>query len=207
MNPHFIFNSLNSIQQYVLANNVEDANRYLSIFASLIRETLENSSSGKISLIREVGYLTKYLELERMRFGDRFDYEIEANGLEMESWIELPVMLLQPYVENSVRHGMRYKTEGKGLIQIHFWREFYTIICLIRDNGPGREESIRIKSNQHIEYQSKGMDLSQRRVDILNMIFEEKVFIEVTDVINDYGEVAGTEVKIKITQPTNENSN
>jgi hypothetical protein len=204
MNPHFIFNSLNSIQQYILTNNVEDANRYLSIFAALIRETLENSSSGKISLNREIGYITKYLELERMRFGNTFDFIINANGLEMDTKIEFPVMLVQPYVENAVRHGMRYTTEGKGMIQIDFWRENNHIFCRIKDNGPGRAESFRIKSKQHIEYQSQGMNLTQRRVDILNTIFEEKILIEVKDIINEKGGVAGTEVQLTLTQITNE---
>jgi two-component sensor histidine kinase len=204
MNPHFIFNSLNSIQQYILTNNVEDANRYLSIFAALIRETLENSSSGKISLNREIGYITKYLELERMRFGNTFDFIIDANGLELDTKIEFPVMLIQPYVENAVRHGMRYTTEGKGMIQIDFWRENNHIFCRIKDNGPGRAESFRIKSKQHIEYQSQGMNLTQRRVDILNTIFEEKILIEVKDIINEKGGVAGTEVQLTLTQITNE---
>jgi LytS/YehU family sensor histidine kinase len=204
MNPHFIFNSLNSIQQYILTNNVEDANKYLSIFAALIRETLENSSSGKISLNREIGYITKYLELERMRFGNTFDFIINANGLEMDTKIEFPVMLVQPYVENAVRHGMRYTTEGKGMIQIDFWRENNHIFCRIKDNGPGRAESFRIKSKQHIEYQSQGMNLTQRRVDILNTIFEEKILIEVKDIINEKGGVAGTEVQLTLTQITNE---
>jgi hypothetical protein len=204
MNPHFIFNSLNSIQQYILTNNVEDANRYLSIFAALIRETLENSSSGKISLNREIGYITKYLELERMRFGNTFDFIINANGLEMDAKIEFPVMLVQPYVENAVRHGMRYTAEGKGMIQIDFWRENNHIFCRIKDNGPGRAESFRIKSKQHIQYQSQGMDLTQRRVDILNTIFEEKILIEVKDIINEKGGVAGTEVQLTLTQITHE---
>ena len=207
MNPHFIFNSLNSIQQFVLKNNVEDANRYLGIFATLIRETLENSSSGKISLQREISYLSRYLELERMRLGNMFEFVISSNGLEEDENMKIPVMLFQPFVENAVRHGMRYINDGGGLIRIDFWRDTNNVICRIRDNGPGREESRRIKSKQHIEYQSRGMDLTQRRVDILNMIFEEKVTIDVNDVRNDLGLVAGTEVMITITQVNNEDNN
>ena len=207
MNPHFIFNSLNSIQQFVLKNNVEDANRYLGIFATLIRETLENSSSGKISLQREISYLSRYLELERMRLGNMFEFVISSNGLEEDENMKIPVMLFQPFVENAVRHGMRYINDGGGLIRIDFWRDTNNVICRIRDNGPGREESRRIKSKQHIEYQSRGMDLTQRRVDILNMFFEEKVTIDVNDVRNDLGLVAGTEVMITITQVNNEDNN
>jgi anti-sigma regulatory factor (Ser/Thr protein kinase) len=102
---------------------------------------------------------------------------------------------------------MRYINDGGGLIRIDFWRDTNNVICRIRDNGPGREESRRIKSKQHIEYQSRGMDLTQRRVDILNMIFEEKVTIDVNDVRNDLGLVAGTEVMITITQVNNEDNN
>ena len=207
MNPHFIFNSLNSIQQYILSNNVEDANRYLSIFAALIRETLENSSSGRISLDREIGYITKYLELERMRFGNSFTFTINKYNLDTEAKIEIPVMLLQPYVENAVRHGMRYHSGGEGLIEIDFRSKNGSIICRIKDNGPGRRESDRIRSKQHIQYQSQGMVLTQRRVDILNIIFEDKVSIEIRDVVSEKGFVAGTEVEITITQLNNEDRN
>ena len=207
MNPHFIFNSLNSIQQYILSNNVENANRYLTIFAALIRETLENSSSGRILLDREIGYITKYLELEKMRFGNSFTFTINKHEIDTEAKIEIPVMLLQPYVENAVRHGMRYRTGDGGLIGIDFRIENSSIICCIRDNGPGRKESDRIKSLQHIQYQSQGMNITQRRVDILNTIFEDKVSIEVRDVVSDKVFVAGTEVEIIITQMQNEKSN
>lgn len=204
MNPHFIFNSLNSIQQFILENKVEDANKFLSIFASLIRETLDNSSFSRISLNREIGYITKYLELERLRFGNIFNYTITTNGLEMDNNIELPVMLLQPYVENAVRHGMRYKKDREGLIQIDFFHENSKVICRIRDNGPGRLQSEMMKSKQHILYMSKGMDLTQRRVEILNMVQDDKVSILVRDVVNERGIVSGTEVEITIMLLTNE---
>jgi ligand-binding sensor domain-containing protein/anti-sigma regulatory factor (Ser/Thr protein kinase) len=207
MNPHFIFNSLNAIQQYVLTNNVEDANRYLSIFAALIRETMENSSAGKISLDKEIAYIEKYLKLEQMRFGNSFNYSIQTEGLEHDEAIELPVMLLQPFIENAVRHGIRYLKSGEGLIEIVFEKQDNIFICKIRDNGKGRKLASEIKSKQHIEYQSRGMDLTQRRVEMLNNIYEEKISIFVKDILNASGAVAGTEVIITIIQPQNESVN
>jgi hypothetical protein len=207
MNPHFIFNSLNSIQQYVLTNNVEDANRFLTIFAGLIRETMENSTSGKISLNKDIAYLEKYLALEKMRFGNSFNYQIKIEGIEEIDMIEIPFMLLQPYVENAVRHGVRYLKYGEGLIELIFEKNGDVISCRIRDNGMGREASSKIKSKQHIEYQSRGMELTQRRTDILNKLEADKIDIHIVDIIDSKGSIAGTEVIITIKQPDHDPEN
>jgi LytS/YehU family sensor histidine kinase len=204
MNPHFIFNSLNSIQQYIITNNQEDANKYLTIFASMIRETLENSTMGNISLVKEIEYLSKYLELERLRFGSRFSYSIDFAKIDDINNLILPVMLLQPFVENAVRHGMRYKFDSDGLISISFEMIGYDLHCIIEDNGPGRAKTNAIRSLQHIEYQSRGMDLTKRRIDLLNKISGNKIAINIDDILDIHNNVNGTRVHIIITQ-INEN--
>lgn len=198
MNPHFIFNSLNSIQQFILLNDSESANRFLSIFARLIRETLENSSFRRISLDREIEFLTKYLELEKMRFGEKFNFKIEHDhSLELEM-IKIPVMLLQPYVENALRHGIRYRNDNLGLVEINFELNGDLLTCKVRDNGVGRQAAQEFKKMSHIEYQSKGMNLTQRRLDILNLTSDHSIDFEINDLFDEEGHAAGTEVLLSI---------
>jgi len=198
MNPHFIFNCLNSIQQYILTNDKEKANEYLTGFASLIRQTLYISGKKSITVNEEVAFLTKYLEMEKMRFGDSFIYEISGDDAIEINELELPALLLQPYVENSLRHGIRYKQNGTGKAFISFALNGNTLICRITDNGIGRDKAAQYKNNQHIEYQSKGMSLTAQRIDLLNRINEGKITIEIVDLKSQSGESAGTEVIIKI---------
>jgi hypothetical protein len=198
MNPHFIFNCLNSIQQFILVNDSASANRFLNIFASLIRETLENSVVKKINLKREIEYITKYLDLEKMRFGNKFQYRINI-GIDIEM-VDIPVMLIQPFVENALRHGIRYRNDDEGLVELDFSGDENVLVCIVRDNGVGRAKSMELKSSSHIEYQSRGMELTQRRMEILNHTGEETVDIQIKDLIKENGEASGTEVIITIIQ-------
>lgn len=200
MNPHFIFNSLNSIQQYIFSNNQLSANKYLTIFASLIRETLENSSQGFISIRKEITYLSKYLELEQLRFGMRFSYKIHAEDLLNLEDIMVPVMLLQPFVENAVRHGIRYRLDGHGEINISFLFDNNVLQCFIEDNGPGRAKTTAYKSFQHIEYQSRGMELTQKRIYLLNKIYGDRISFDISDIEDERGLVTGTRVHLLIAQ-------
>jgi hypothetical protein len=198
MNPHFIFNCLNSIQQFILVNDSASANRFLNIFASLIRETLENSVIKKINLKREIEFITKYLELEKMRFGNKFQYRIHIDiDIEM---VDIPVMLIQPFVENALRHGIRYRNDDEGFVELDFSGDENVLVCTIRDNGVGRARSMELKSSSHIEYQSRGMELTQRRMEILNLSGEETVDIQINDLKHKDGEESGTEVIITIMQ-------
>jgi len=198
MNPHFIFNCLNSIQQYIISNNPEKANEYLTGFASLIRQTLESSSKKSITIEEEIAYITSYIEMEAMRFGDNFDYVIHADAAVKNNNIEVPALLLQPYVENALRHGIRNKTSGTGKIEIGFSVKDNVLSCIIKDNGVGRQKAMELKSKLHIEYQSKGMSLTEKRVNLLNRINESNISIEVRDLTDSTGMPAGTLVEIKI---------
>ncbi|MGC4101338.1 sensor histidine kinase [Ferruginibacter sp.] len=198
MNPHFIFNCLNSIQQYILINEKEKANEYLTGFAALIRQTLDISAQKAISVSEEASYLKKYLDMERMRFGDSFEYNITIDPAVNADQTELPALLLQPYVENCLRHGIRYKKEGTGKVDILFSVKGTCLYCAIRDNGIGREKAAEYKSKQHIEYQSKGMSLTSKRIELLNTVNDNKINVAVTDMLNDDGSAAGTLVEINI---------
>ncbi len=198
MNPHFIFNCLNSIQQYILTNNKEKANQYLTDFAALIRQTLDISSQKTISIATEASYLKKYLEMECMRFGNTFTYAIKLSADVEADYIQVPALLLQPYVENSLRHGIRYKTGGGGNIEISFSMQQDILYCSVKDNGIGRDKAKVFKSKQHIEYQSKGMHLTSKRIELLNAINERKITVNVTDLLNTDTTPAGTLVEIKI---------
>jgi anti-sigma regulatory factor (Ser/Thr protein kinase) len=198
MNPHFIFNCLNSIQQYILTNDKEKANQYLTGFASLIRQTLYISDKKSIKVSEEIGFLTEYLEMEKMRFGDSFMYEIIVEESVNADFIEMPALLLQPYVENSLRHGIRYKHDGKGRAIISFEVKENMLICRIIDNGIGREKAATYRNLEHIEYQSKGMSLTEKRVKLLNTISDRQISIEIMDLKNEQGDPVGTEVIVQI---------
>lgn len=198
MNPHFIFNCLNSIQQYILTNDKEKANLYLTGFASLVRQTLDNSGKKTITVAEEVRYLTTYIEMEKMRFGDNFIYTITVDGSINADFVEIPAMLFQPYVENCLRHGIRYREAGFGKVDISFSKVNEILCCSIKDNGIGREKAKELKSQQHIEYQSKGMSLTEKRIALLNAISREKIEIKVIDLKDALGNADGTEIIINI---------
>lgn len=197
MNPHFIFNCLNSIQNFIVHNDFETTNQYLTEFSYLIRQTLDNSTKSTITLDNEVTYLTRYLEMEKMRFSHSFDYRFEIDPSIDRELVHIPAMLLQPYVENSIRHGVRYIKEGGGLITIKFQKEGQTLICIIQDNGIGRKKASEFKSQLHVEYQSKGMTLTAERILILNRQLEEPITIEVNDLLDPEYKAAGTKITIR----------
>lgn len=198
MNPHFIFNCLNSIQQFIMLNDKEKANKYLTEFANLIRNTFDNSGKKNITVAEEAGYLDKYLDLEQLRYGDGFKYEINIDDTVEKDFTIMPAMLLQPYVENSLRHGIRNKKEGGGIVIISFKQQNNILICTVTDNGVGRGAALLLKSKEHIEYQSKGMQLTSRRIELLNTGLENNITMEVKDLFDDKGFPRGTEIIIQI---------
>jgi len=197
MNEHFIFNSLSSIQNYINRNDVDSANFYLANFGALIRQTMEISATPVISLKEELEYLNNYLTLEKMRFGKKFNYLLTNNISSFSAEdIIFPSMVLQPYVENAIRHGLRHKTEGQGLLEISFICENGFIVCHVRDNGVGRKAAAELKSKMHIEYRSKGIKLSEDKVFLFNRVNNSKIRVEIEDLINEQGKALGTLVKV-----------
>jgi LytS/YehU family sensor histidine kinase len=196
MNPHFIFNCLNSIQQYVFAQDIFAANKYITGFAKLIRATLNNSTRTFIFLSEETDYLNSYLSLEKLRFKDMMDYFIDVDpGINRHDLL-IPPMLIQPYVENSMRHGLRHKTDGKGYIRIKMMQMDNQLVVIVEDNGIGRERAAQYKTGEHIEYQSKGMILTADRIRMMNAGNEERITVEVTDLKDAQDRATGTRVTI-----------
>jgi LytS/YehU family sensor histidine kinase len=197
MNPHFIFNCLNSIQNFIITNDLESTNLYLSEFAHLIRQTLDNSEKSTISITNEIKYLKGYLEMERMRFGHSFNYTIEVDPALDPDMEHIPTMILQPFIENSIRHGIRYKENGIGSIDIKFQKISEGFVCIIQDNGIGRKKASEYKSKMHVEYQSKGMLLTAERINILNRQLAEPITIEINDLTDAPDQATGTRITLR----------
>lgn len=191
MNPHFIFNALNSVNNFIAKSDERSANRYLSDFSTLMRSVLENSEQDYIPLSKELNLLELYIKLEHSRFPDKFDYKIRIDeALDVPNF-QIPPMLLQPYIENAIWHGLRYKEE-KGLLEVRVISKGYNEleIC-ISDDGIGRKKSAELKTQHQKKQKSKGMGNIKQRVSILNDMHKDKVAIQISD-LTENG--AGTKV-------------
>ncbi|NML35923.1 histidine kinase [Chitinophaga sp. G-6-1-13] len=200
INPHFIFNCLNSIQLFVMQRDYEYAQKYLSDFSYLIRKTLDFSRRNFISLADEITYLNTYLGLEKMRFENRMEYEIVVDPEIATAELEIPAMLLQPYVENAVKHGMTNPQQPIGQLTIRFTQIAADMLeCVIADNGIGiaRSRSLRTLPKHH---QSSGMEISQNRAELLNKMYNTEIHIEIIDLSARNEADSGTIVKILIPQ-------
>ena len=195
MNPHFIFNALNSVNSFIATNDERTANRYLSDFSILMRAVLENSEEDFIPLSSEIDLIKRYTMLEHFRFQNRFDYEIEVDEeLDVDAFM-IPPMLLQPYVENAVWHGMRYKEE-KGKLQITFaQKDEETAVITVSDDGVGRKRSKELKTENQKKQKSKGMSNIKKRIAILNEMYGDRISVAVSDIFEN-GE--GTQVQLFI---------
>lgn len=197
MNPHFIFNSLNSIQYYVINNDIDGANKYISLLGDLIRRTLYYSSKAEIKLSEEICYVSSYLELEKMRLQDAFTFNISVEpGIDADIHF-IPPLLLQPFVENAIRHGIKYLDTSDGKIEVAVYRKGNGLMYTITDNGVGRELTSKFKKNYHHEYQSKGIELSRNRIVFMSND-KVKPYIQIYDLKNKEGRAAGTQVVIFI---------
>jgi len=196
MNPHFIFNALNSVNSFIASNDERTANKYLSDFSQLMRAVLENSDEDFIPLEKEIELLELYTKLEHFRFKDKFDYTITVDeSIDIDEY-QIPPMLLQPYIENAVWHGLRYKLE-KGRLDIDIHKKNDTEITItIADNGIGRERSKALKTENQKKQNSKGMGNIKKRVAILNEMYKDKVDVFVEN-LHDAEDV-GTKVVVTL---------
>jgi tetratricopeptide (TPR) repeat protein len=178
MNPHFIFNSLNSISQYIRKNNAAEADHYLSKFAKVMRMTLENSEQPFISLAEELNALELYMQLEAKRLNDKFDYSIAIDpALDQES-LQVPPLILQPFVENSIWHGFA-KKEGKGHISIRIFQSNDMLNCVIEDNGVGLDGD---KAAAQVEKkQSLGTKITRARIELLNRLHGAEASVQLME--------------------------
>ncbi|HUB60754.1 MAG TPA: histidine kinase [Puia sp.] len=203
MNPHFIFNCLTSVQQYIVDRDVLSANKYITGLARLIRLTLHNSSLAFIRLTDEIDYLSAYMALEKLRFKEKMGYSIDVDPKIQQGSCLIPPMLIQPYVENSIRHGLRHRTGGRGYIWLRIRQDLSAermgLTITIEDNGIGRARSARYKTAEHIEYQSKGMTMTADRIRIINAAYGGDIRVEVIDLEDAAGQAAGTRVIMQFT--------
>jgi len=193
MNPHFIFNALNSVNSFIASNDERAANKYLSEFSQLMRAVLENSEEDFIPLEKEIELLKLYVKLEHFRFKDKFEYSITvAENINTQDFV-IPPMLLQPYVENAVWHGLRYKKE-LGKLTINFVQtDSETLKITIEDNGIGRKKSKELKTENQKKQRSKGMGNIQKRISILNEMYDDKVDVLIEDASTNEEQI-GTKV-------------
>ena len=198
MNPHFIFNSMNSIQSYISENDSVTAEIFLSRFARLIRNILSSSSKLFVLLSDEIKVMEDYLELERLQFNNKFDFSFHiAEGIETEN-VEIPSMLIQPYLENAILHGLASKAE-KGNIRTSFLLgKNGFLICEIEDNGIGRVKAKEIKNKKGIAHQSVAMSLTKERLEILNRQNRMVVSVSIIDLSDENNEPCGTKIVLTI---------
>ncbi|MBO9563814.1 MAG: histidine kinase [Niastella sp.] len=197
MNPHFIFNCLNSIKLYAVENNQDAATGYLGKFSRLMRLVLENSKSDRITLQQEVETLQLYMEMEAMRFKEKLHYQIDiADNVDMD-YIELPPMLIQPYVENAIWHGLMPKEDG-GTIVVAFRCEDNNLKIVVTDNGVGRARAAELKSKSATAHKSFGMSITHQRIELINQMYNTSMSVIVNDLHDGQGNATGTEVIIDI---------
>ncbi|WP_372948693.1 histidine kinase [Mariniphaga sp.] len=205
MNPHFIFNSLNSIRAYIISSETKKASDYLNKFARLIRLILHYSSKDFISLKEELEALALYVELEQMRFREDFGFALKvASDVDKDNW-QVPPLILQPYVENAIVHGLAPKTGVKELL-VKVSKSNSNLCFVIRDNGVGRSYSKNIRSIQNPQHKSVAMELTRKRIELTAEKQTENENIKILDLTKD-GHPTGTEVKIKLPVHTDEKPN
>lgn len=186
MNPHFIFNSLNSVNQFIAQNNELEANKFLTSYSNLMRTMMETSNKDFITLSNELDQIKKYLNLEHLRFQDKFDYEIQIDeSLELDAtW--MPNMLLQPSLENAIWHGLRYKDE-KGLLLLTVKSLDKEIVITIDDNGIGLEKSKAIKTENQKVHQSRGITNVEERIKLLNELYHQNISMSIKEKVDETG--------------------
>jgi PAS domain S-box-containing protein len=192
MNPHFIFNALNSIQYFIAQNDRRNAISYLSTFSKLIRSILNNSVHNKIKLAEELEQIKYYIELELVRFDNKFDFVLDIDPeLDVES-INIPSLLIQPYVENAILHGL-YNKNDRGALKISVYEKEDSVLFEIEDDGVGREMAMKIRQQNFPKHKSMGTALTEERLKLINA--QDVVSFEIVDLMKD-GQPAGTKVKI-----------
>lgn len=178
MNPHFIFNSLNSVNQFIAENKEREANKYLTSYSNLMRNTMENSNKDFITLDNELEQLKKYLELEHLRFQDKFDFKLSVDPeLDAERTM-VPNMIVQPHLENAIWHGLRY-LDAKGLLKLQVQLTNGKVLIRIDDNGIGLTKSEELKTSNQKVHESRGMSNTKERISLLNELYKKNITFQI----------------------------
>jgi LytS/YehU family sensor histidine kinase len=197
MNPHFIFNALIAIQNFMFKNSPVEAGKYLAKFAKLMRLILENSRQPYIALNKEIQTLEYYFELQQLRFQQSFDYQIYVDPRLNAEHVSVPPMFVQPLVENALEHGLLRKT-GKGIVKVRYLLDGDKILLEVEDNGVGREEAAHFRKIAQPEYTSLATTITQERLAILNQSNNRKVIFTVVDLVDVDQIVQGTKATLFI---------
>ena len=197
MNPHFLFNSLNSIKYYAISKSKDETAAYLSKFALLVRTILTNSKSKTISLQQELDALRLYIEIEHLRLEGKFDYRIDIDSSIHIRQTQIPPMILQPFVENAIWHGLMHK-DGKGMLLVQVQDVGRQIQCVIEDNGIGRARSAELRKAQMEHRKSEGMQITADRIALINRIYNIHTEVDVIDLEHADGTAAGTRVVVHV---------
>jgi LytS/YehU family sensor histidine kinase len=197
MNPHFIFNSLNSINRFILQNNRNQASEHLTKFSKLVRLILQNSQHTRIGLDSELESLQLYLELEAVRFEYHFEFTVTVDPSIDISAIKVPPLIIQPYVENAIWHGLMHKSE-KGHLLIDIFEDRNLLICKIVDDGIGRKKASELKSKSASAHKSMGMSISADRIALLHQQTNLDTAVEIIDLTLADGNPGGTEIRLKL---------
>lgn len=202
LDPHFIFNSLNSIQSYILEDNSDDALEYLNDFSMVLRKNIDNANKNFIALSDEINYLRNYLKLEQMRFSEHFTYEVISDPEMNLSKLKLPPMFIHPFVENAIRYGLSGVGE-EGKLKVYFSEKKKGYLsCFLEDNGIGRDKAWQIQNASNIQDHSKSMEIIDGRINLLNQVVSdnEKFFYRVEDLFDENGKAIGTRVELGFPQ-------
>ena len=197
MNPHFIFNSLTSIQNFIMDAEAHKASKYLSRFSKLIRNILDSSVEEFVPLEEEVSTIENYLELQQIRFKDKFDYSIQMDKKINPENISIPPMLAQPFIENAIEHGLKNK-KAKGNIYIRFYSKNNHIVFEVEDDGVGRKKSKEILHQQNKDHKSLGTTITYQRIRVLNKKLKKKITLRILDLKNSDGDSTGTKIVIEL---------
>ena len=197
MNPHFIFNSLNSINSFITGKDTLTAQSYLSMFAELMRYILENSRKTLIPLEDEINTLRLNLELEKLRFDNKFDFKINVSKEIDTENIYIPPMLVQPFVENAIIHGIMNKS-GHGNIIINFDQKPDVILCTVLDDGIGRKKAKEIGNKSGKKHKPIGLQLTNERLSLLSKQKKSQLEIKITDLTDENGQAVGTRVDLSL---------
>jgi hypothetical protein len=198
MNPHFFYNALNTIQAFIYTNDNKTANAYLAKFSKLTRTVLEMSERDTVTLLEEFKALNLYLELEKMRFSKNFTYTLHTENIESPTMIEIPPMLIQPYVENAIKHGLLHR-EGERKLDVYFHLIATNLLeVIIEDNGVGRKKAGELNQLKNEKHSSFSLRANQKRLEILNEHNNENSAIEIIDKYDTHGNALGTKVVLKI---------
>ncbi len=196
MNPHFVFNCLGSISSFIVQNGTDSAIKYLSKFSKLMRLTLEYSKESLIPIDKEIESLQNYLELEQLRFNNKFNFSI-IKSQEIEDDMALPPLLLQPFVENAIIHGVIPKKE-MGSIAIRFEIEKESLLCTVEDSGIGFQQSKAQKENSVAAHKSMALDITKKRLEMIESVTRQKANVTMDEVKNEQGEIVGTKVTLHL---------